>query len=152
MTVQSQYRISRTGTRRYRTVQVSLGFPGNGKKRYKTVQVSTGFPVQVQGGTGLYKSVQEFHLLYIPVHTSMYWYLKVYTGMYLYVQVQTCTTQYTSFDHAPSALLFGAYESQQIAWLLPLASLTVFFLVAVSSTVRPHRRGLHLQVRGMKNG
>ena len=60
--------------------------------------------------------------------------------MYWFVEVQTCTKleQHTSFDQAPSALRLLRVSAD----LLAFSSRTVFFLMAVSSTVRPPRRGL----------
>jgi hypothetical protein len=62
----------------------------------------------------------------------MYWYVLVYTD--------ACTKleQHTSFDHAPSALRRLRVSADLLAFFWR----TVFFLMAVSSMVRPPRRGL----------
>ena len=66
-----------------------------------------------------------------------YKYILVHTGTYGYVQVHTSTTQQTSFDHAPSSLRRLPVSAERLAW----SFLTVLFLIAVSSTVRPPRSG-----------
>ena len=77
----------------------------------------------------------EFQICSSIVHCK---YILVHTGTYWYVQVQTSTTRHTSFDHAPSALRHRHVSVERLAW----SFLTVFFSMAVSSTVRPPRRGL----------
>ena len=66
------------------------------------------------------------------------WYIPVHTGTYWYVQVQTSTKQHTSLDHALSALRRLRVSAKRLAWSFR----TVSFRMAVSSTVRPPRRGL----------
>ena len=66
-----------------------------------------------------------------------YKYILVHTGIYWYVLVHTTKTQQTSFDHAPSSLLRLRVSAERLAW----PSFTLFFRMAVSSTVRPPRRG-----------
>ena len=66
-----------------------------------------------------------------------YKYILVHTGIYWYVLVHTSKTQQTSFDHAPSFLLRLRVSADRLAWV----SFTLCFRMAVSSTVRPPRRG-----------
>ena len=66
-----------------------------------------------------------------------YKYILVHTGIYWYVLVHTSKTQQTSFDHAPSFLLRLRVSAERLAW----SSFTLCFCMAVSSTVRPPRRG-----------
>ena len=66
-----------------------------------------------------------------------YKYILVHTGIYWYVLVHTTKTQQTSFDHAPSFLLRLRVSAERLAW----SSFTLCFRMAVSSTVRPPRRG-----------
>ena len=66
-----------------------------------------------------------------------YKYILVHTGIYWYVLVHTMKTQQTSFDHAPSSLLRLRVSAERLAW----SSYTLCFCMAVSSTVRPPRRG-----------
>ena len=66
-----------------------------------------------------------------------YKYILVHTGIYRYVLVHTSKTQQTSFDHALSSLLHLPVSAERLAW----SFFTVFFLIAVSFTVRPPRRG-----------
>ena len=68
------------------------------------------------------------------------WYIPVHTGTYWYVQVQTSTKQHTSLDHALSSLRRLRVSAERLAWSFR----TVSFRMAVSSTVRPPRRGLPL--------
>ena len=70
------------------------------------------------------------------------WYITVRTGTYWYVLVhwQTETKQHTSLDHALSAFLRLRVSAERLAWSFR----TVSFRMAVSSTVRPPRRGLPL--------
>ncbi len=67
--------------------------------------------------------------------------VKIIPSTYRYIQVCTSTywyrKQHTSFDHAPSALLRLRVSAEHLAW----SFFTVFFIIAVSSTVtvRPPR-------------
>jgi hypothetical protein len=77
-----------------------------------------------------FSSLDYSKYIMIPVHTCMYRYIQVHW--------QTSTNPHTSFDHAPSALRRLRVSAERLAW----SSLTVFFLIKVSSTFRPPRCGL----------
>ncbi len=133
VTSHGKYRSFGISKRQYKTVQGSTRLMADFWYRYRTVQDGTS-RYQIISALYLYrqylylyrqyryKTVQDGTILYqISTHTMRTgwyrtvqvstrfskWYILVHTGMYSYrdVPVQTCTTQHTSFDHAPSALL-----------------------------------------------
>ncbi len=81
-----------------------------------------------------------FKTTQVQLFQSIDWYILVHTGTYLYILVHCSKKRQTSFDHVPSSLrrLRLGVSADFLAWFF----LPVCFLTAVSSAVRPPRRGL----------
>ncbi len=79
-----------------------------------------------------------FKTTQVQLFQSTYWYILVHTGTYLYILVHHSKKLQTSFDHVQSSLRRLRVSADCLAWFF----LPVCFLTAVSSTVRPPRRGL----------